>query len=320
MTAPVLPIDDPAARQEGARILREGGLVAFPTETVYGLGADATNETAVAKIFDAKGRPRFNPLISHLADADAAFSLSARSPASKQSSEELAARWWPGPLTMVLERATDAPVAWLASAGLETLALRVPADLATRDFLALVGRPVAAPSANRSGRISPTTAAHVLEELGDRIDLVLDGGPSRVGLESTVVDLSKDQPRLLRHGAVTLEELEAQLGSVALVAAGAAIQAPGMMASHYAPEAALRMDVVEPAPEELFVDFGATREGAAADLSPTGDLLEAAANLFATLRRLDQPGVRSIAVAPIPAQGLGAALRDRLSRACHRES
>lgn len=311
MSAPIRPVDDPQARTEAARLLRAGRLVAFPTETVYGLGADATDEDAVARIFAAKDRPRFNPLISHLPAAAAAFVLGEATPAA----ERLAAAHWPGPLTMVLRRRPGCPIAWLTSAGLETIALRVPGSVAARALLAEVGRPVAAPSANRSGRVSPTTAGHVADELGDRLALILDGGPCPVGLESTVVDLSGNRPRLLRPGAVTREQLEAVLGPVAQAAAGDAITAPGMLASHYAPHAAVRLDATDRRPGEAFLDFGASRGNADRDLSPSGDLVEAAARLFAALRSLDRPGVAAIAVAPIPGDGLGAAINDRLRRA-----
>lgn len=311
MSAPIRPVDDPQARTEAAWLLRAGRLVAFPTETVYGLGADATDEDAVARIFAAKDRPRFNPLISHLPAAAAAFVLGEATP----DAERLAAAHWPGPLTMVLRRRPGCPIAWLTSAGLETIALRVPGSVAARALLAEVGRPVAAPSANRSGRVSPTTAGHVADELGDRLALILDGGPCPVGLESTVVDLSGEHPRLLRPGAVTREQLEAVLGPVAQAAAGDAITAPGMLASHYAPHAAVRLDATDRRPGEAFLDFGASRGDADRDLSPSGDLVEAAARLFAALRSLDRPGVAAIAVAPIPGDGLGAAINDRLRRA-----
>jgi L-threonylcarbamoyladenylate synthase len=216
---------------------------------------------------------------------------------------------------MVLRRRPGCPIAWLTSAGLETVALRVPESAAARALLAEAGRPIAAPSANRSGRVSPTTAAHVAQELGDRVALILDGGPCPVGLESTVVDLSGTRPRLLRPGAVTREQLEALLGPVELAAAGDAIAAPGMLASHYAPRAAVRLDATDRRPGEAFLDFGTTRADADFDLSPSGDLVAAAAHLFAALRRLDRPGVTAIAVAPIPAGGLGAAINDRLRRA-----
>lgn len=308
---PIRPVDDPESRAEAVRLLRAGALVAFPTETVYGLGADATDEEAVARIFAAKERPRFNPLISHLPTAEAAFALGRATPAA----ERLAAAHWPGPLTMVLKRAPGCPIAWLASAGLETVALRVPGSAAARALLAEVGRPVAAPSANRSGRVSPTTAAHVAEELGDRVALILDGGPCMVGLESTVVDLSGARPRLLRPGAVTAEQLQALLGPVERAEAGDAITAPGMLASHYAPRAAVRLDATDRLPGEAFLDFGGTRADADLDLSTAGDPVEAAARLFAALRALDRPGVTAIAVAPVPAAGLGAAINDRLQRA-----
>jgi L-threonylcarbamoyladenylate synthase len=309
--ARLLAIDDADARRRAADALGRGSLVAFATETVYGLGADATDETAVARIFQAKGRPRFNPLISHVADAEAALALLETDPRV----EALAARWWPGPLTLVLRRRADCPVAWLACAGLETIAVRVPAPAATRALLAEFGRPVAAPSANRSGRVSPTTAAHVLEAFADSVDLVLDGGPCTVGLESSVVDLCGPRPRLLRPGAVTREDLEALLGPIEVAAAGDAVAAPGMLASHYAPRARVRLDARAPEEGEVFLDFGATRADADADLSPDGDLLEAASRLFALLRELDRDGVAGIAVAPVPDRGLGTAIRDRLARA-----
>lgn len=311
ITAPIRPVDDPGARADAARLLRAGALVAFPTETVYGLGADATDEAAVARIFAAKDRPRFNPLISHVPSTAAAFALGQETDAA----ERLAAAHWPGPLTLVLRRRPGCPIAWLTSAGLETIALRVPGSAAARALLAEVDRPVAAPSANRSGRVSPTTAGHVAEELGDRVALILDGGPCPVGLESTVVDLSGDRPRLLRPGAVTREQIETLLGPIEVAAEGDAITAPGMLASHYAPRAAVRLDATDRRSGEAFLDFGASRTDADADLSPGGDLLEAAARLFAALRALDRPGVATIAVAPIPPGGLGAAINDRLRRA-----
>lgn len=309
--APIHPVDDPDARAEAARLLRAGQLVAFPTETVYGLGADATDEAAVARIYAAKDRPRFNPLISHVATAEAALALGQPTP----DAERLATAHWPGPLTLVLRRRPGCPIAWLTSAGLETVALRVPGSAPARALLAEAGRPIAAPSANRSGRVSPTTAAHVAEELGDRVALILDGGPCPVGLESTVVDLSGDRPRLLRPGAVTREQLEAVLGPVELAAAGDTIAAPGMLASHYAPRAAVRLDATDRRPGEAFLDFGGTRPDADLDLSPAGDPVEAASRLFAALRGLDRPGVTAIAVAPIPEAGLGTAINDRLRRA-----
>lgn len=316
-TAVIRPIDEPGAITEAAALLRAGELVAFPTETVYGLGADATDETATAKIFEAKRRPRFNPLISHVPSAEAAFALGRADARAMRVAEA----FWPGPLTLVLKRQSTCPIAWLTSAGLESVALRVPGAEGARRLLEAVGRPVAAPSANRSGRISPTTADHVLAELGDRIPLILDGGPCGVGLESTVLDLSGETARLLRPGSVTREALEALIGPVALAVEGDAIAAPGMLASHYAPEAQIRLDARERRRGEVFLDFGGTLSGEAdADLSPSGDLLEASARLFACLRMLDTGGTGTIAIAPItedgdPERGLAAAINDRLRRA-----
>ncbi len=310
MSALVLPQADPNARLQAAKTLRAGGLVAFATETVYGLGADATSEAAVASIFEAKGRPRFNPLISHVPDPARAFALGEANAAARA----VAAAFWPGPLTLILRRTADCPIAWLTSAGLETVALRVPGRADARALLDSVGVPVAAPSANRSGRVSPTTAHHVVEELGDRVDIILDGGPCDVGLESTVLDLSGASARLLRPGAVTREALESVIGTVALAESGDPISAPGMLASHYAPTAPLRLSATAREAGETVLDF-AGRIGGDLDLSPSGDLVEAAANLFAHLRALDQPGVSRIAVAPVPESGLGAAINDRLRRA-----
>lgn len=310
-TPPIRSADDPEARAEAARLLRAGALVAFPTETVYGLGADATDEVAIARIFEAKQRPHFNPLISHVPSADAAFALGEVTPAA----DRVAAACWPGPLTLVLRRRPGCPVALLATAGLDTVALRVPGSADARALLAEVGRPVAAPSANRSGRVSPTTAFHVAEELGAKVALILDGGPCPVGIESTVLDLSTERPRLLRPGAVTREQLEALLGPVGRPAADAPVSAPGMLASHYAPVAPVRLWATDRRSGEAFLDFGATRPGADLDLSPSGDLVEAASRLFAALRALDGADVAAIAVAPIPEVGLGVAINDRLRRA-----
>lgn len=315
--ASVRPAGDQEALMSAADLLRRGEPVAFPTETVYGLGADATDEAAVTRIYEAKERPRFNPLISHLPSIEAALALAAADGRARQVAE----RFWPGPMTLVLGRARDCPIAWLTSAGLETVALRVPGAPAARRLLEAVGRPVAAPSANRSGRVSPTTAEHVRDELGDRIPLILDGGPCPVGLESTVLDLSGPAARLLRPGAVSRAEIEAEIGPVALAADGDAIAAPGMLASHYAPHARLRLEATGRQPGEAFLDFAASLGGAAdLDLSPTGDLAEAAARLFAFLRRLDATGPAVIAVAPVRApdggmSGLAEAINDRLSRA-----
>lgn len=300
---------------KAATLLQAGGLVAFPTETVYGLGADAGDDRAVAKIFAAKARPRFNPLIAHFPDAEAA----ATETLFDVRAERLAAACWPGPLTLVLPRRPGCRISSLCSAGLETQAVRVPDQPIAQDLLRAVARPLAAPSANRSGRISPTTAQAVAEELDDAVDLILDGGPCRVGLESSVLDLTGERPRLLRPGGLPLEHLADVLGELPEAPkAGAPFASPGLLESHYAPDTEMRLDVGEAAPDEGLLAFGpAVPSGAAMtlNLSPSGDLTEAAANLFAYLRRLDAAGLRSIAVMPIPERGLGRAIRDRLRRA-----
>lgn len=310
---------DAAGLARAAALLRQGGLVGFATETVYGLGADAGNDRAVAGIFAAKGRPRFNPLICHYFQADAAWA----DVVPDERARELAARFWPGPLTLVLPRRAASTVALLAGAGLDTLAVRVPAHDLARALLRDIGRPVAAPSANRSGQVSPTTAAHVLAGLGGRIDAVLDGGACAVGLESTVLDLSQATPTLLRAGGVTLEDLRAAIGPVALGTApdGAAPRAPGMLSSHYAPGLPLRLAARAVAADEALLAFGPALPGAGLvfDLSPTADLIEAAARLFAGLRELDaegtRRGLRGIAAMAVPNDGLGLAINDRLGRA-----
>lgn len=301
---------------EAARLLRSGELVAFPTETVYGLGADARNDRAVAAIFAAKGRPRFNPLIVHWASADAA----ADAVAFDERARHLARQFWPGPLTLVLPRRTASDISLLCSAGLDALAVRVPAHPVAQRLLAAFAGPIAAPSANRSGAVSATTAAHVAESLGDRVALILDGGRSPIGLESTVLDLTGPKPALLRPGGVTLEALEAAVGSIASAgAAQAAPRSPGMLESHYAPRLPLRLEVEDgPRPGEALLAFGPnppTGFAATLNLSPSGDLGEAAANLFAMLRALDRAGLSAIAVMPIPERGLGRAINDRLRRA-----
>jgi len=309
----IRPADD-AALEEAARILRAGGLVAFPTETVYGLGADATDDRAVAAIFEAKGRPRFNPLIVHLPEAAAAEGLAVLDDRARA----LAQGFWPGPLTMVLPRAASCPVSLLASAGLDSLALRVPGHPLAEALLRRTGRPLAAPSANRAGALSPTSAGHVAASLGDRVPLILDGGPCPLGLESTVVDLTGRRPVLLRPGAVTREALEAALGPVAGPGSNEAIKSPGQLSSHYAPGLPLRLDATGAGPREALLAFGPkVPEGAAVtlNLSPSGDLTEAAAKLFAQLHALDRPGLEAIAVMPVPETGLGAAINDRLRRA-----
>jgi len=309
---------DQASIDEAARLIREGELVAFPTETVYGLGGDATNERAVAKIFEAKGRPQFNPLISHVLDAGEARRLVQWS----ETADKLAARFWPGPLTLVLPRATNSPIALLATAGLDTAAVRAPAHPMAQALIRAAGRPIAAPSANRSGAVSPTRAEHVAESLGGRVQLILDGGPCEVGLESTVLDLTSAMPTLLRPGGATREAIEAVIGPVALSDAlpsgDAARKSPGQLDSHYAPARPVRLNATSVAGDEALLAFGQLPPAGARqllNLSPEGNLTEAAANLFAHLRALDQPANARIAVMPIPQTGLGLAINDRLRRA-----
>lgn len=304
----IAPATD-AAIAEAAALLRAGRLVAFPTETVYGLGGDATNDRAVAAIFEAKRRPRFNPLIAHVPDLAAAEALALFDERARRVAEQ----FWPGPLTLVLPRRADAQVSLLASAGLDTLALRVPAHPIAQALLRATGRPIDAPSANRSGAVSPTRAEHVAESLGDAVDLILDGGPCRVGIESTILDLSGERPVLLRPGGIAAEALIALLGPLDRATAGA-IKAPGMLSSHYAPHLPVRLDARTAAPGEALLGFGPTA-AATLNLSETGDVVEAAANLFAMLRALDRPEFTGIAVSPIPETGLGAAINDRLRRA-----
>jgi L-threonylcarbamoyladenylate synthase len=307
---------DEAGIAEAARLLRAGRLVALPTETVYGLAADATDGKAVASIYAAKERPSFNPLIAHLPDADAAR----RQGLFDAPALALAKAFWPGPLTLVVPVSPGCTVSDLARAGLDTVALRVPAHPVAHAVLAAAGRPIAAPSANRSGRISPTLAEHVLADLDGRIDAVLDAGPTAIGVESSIVACLGGAPKLLRPGGVPRAALEAAIGRelVIIEEAGAAPLAPGLLASHYAPAAAVRLDAEGPRPGEAWLGFGPEPRHAAApalNLSPTGDLAEAAANLFAALRRLDAQTPATIAVAPIPRHGLGEAINDRLARA-----
>jgi len=314
----VLPAD-PSGIAGASEILRAGGLVAFPTETVYGLGADATNDRAVARVFEAKGRPRFNPLIVHVTDADAAFRLARHHPLARR----LAGTFWPGPLTVVLPAVADCPVSLLARAGLDTVALRVPAHPVARDLLAAAGRPIAAPSANRSGHVSPTTAAHVRADLAGQIDAILDAGPCPIGVESTVLDLTGERPVLLRPGGVTVEALQAAIGPVARGADGdeATPKSPGRLLRHYAPSLPLRLQARSVGPDEALLAFGPQAPSAALaiNLSPGGDLAEAASRLFSALRDLDaearRQGLTRIAVMPIPSHGLGLAIADRLQRA-----
>jgi L-threonylcarbamoyladenylate synthase len=314
----LLQADGPGISR-AAELLREGALVAFGTETVYGLGGDATNADAVAGIFAAKGRPHFNPLISHYPSAEAAF----RHVHASDLARAVAAAFWPGPLTLVLPKLPDCPVALLATAGLETMAVRVPGHPVALALLAEVGRPVSAPSANRSGGVSPTSVAHVLGEMLGQVAAVLDCGPSAVGLESTVLDLSGPEPRLLRPGGVAAEELEQVTGPLVRGAdAGSdALRSPGMLASHYAPGLPVRVDAESVAIDEVLLAFGSALPGAAAvfQLSEVEDLRQAAGRLFEGLRWLDAEGVRvnarGIAAMKVPAHGLGLAINDRLSRA-----
>jgi L-threonylcarbamoyladenylate synthase len=303
----------PAAIERAAEVLRAGELVAFPTETVYGLGADATSERAVAAVFAAKGRPRFNPLIVHVSGLEAAEALAGFDTRARR----IAGQFWPGPLSLVLPRRGGSGLSLLASAGLDTVAIRAPAHPVAQALLRASGRPIAAPSANRSGRISPTEAAHVAAELGDRVALILDDGRAPVGVESTVLDLSGEMPVLLRPGGVTLEALTELLGPIGIPTAGP-LRAPGMMASHYAPTLPLRLDATASLPGEALLAFGPNAPPGFVEvlwLSRTGDLSEAAANLFAMLRRFDRPGHAGIAVMPIPEHGVGQAINDRLRRA-----
>jgi L-threonylcarbamoyladenylate synthase len=304
----------PEGVAEAARLLLAGGVVAFATETVYGLGGDATSPAAVAKIYAAKGRPSFNPLIAHVPDMAAAR----REGRFSGAAERLANAFWPGPLTLVVPVAEGASVCDLARAGLDTIALRAPAHETARALLRAIGRPVAAPSANTSGRVSPVTADHVLEDLGDRIDAVLDCGPTTVGVESTIISCLDGQPALLRPGGVPREAIEQLVGGLA-EPPSAKIAAPGMLASHYAPRAKLRLNATTLRPGEAVLDYAGRLSASGAhialDLSPTGNLVEAAANLYSYLRRLDASGAPAIAVAPISASGLGEAIVDRLRRA-----
>ena len=292
---------------EAARILARGGLVAFPTETVYGLGADATNGAAVAGIFAVKGRPHFNPLIVHVASLEQARAHGDFS----QIALKLAAKFWPGGLTLVVPRRAETKLSELVSAGLDTVALRMPAHAVARALLEEFGGPIAAPSANPSGTVSPTMAAHVAESLVDKVELILDGGPTMLGLESTVIGFDEGKPLLLRPGAIARDEIEAVTGPLA--AADEKIRSPGQLQSHYAPRARLRLNAVSAGPGEALLGFGPVA-GAKLNLSVRGDLKEAAANLFAMLRELDR-NAKTIAVSPIPDSGLGEAINDRLVRA-----
>ncbi len=311
------------AVERAAQTLAAGGLVAFPTETVYGLGADATNAAAVARLYDAKGRPSFNPLIAHVAETAAARPLAR----FNQAAERLALAFWPGPLTLVLPKLANCPVAELATAGLDTIAVRVPSHPIARAILIALGRPVVAPSANRSGHVSPTTAQHVLADLRGRIELIVDGGPTPMGLESTIV-ACLDRPVLLRPGALPRADIERLLPLTEAPYSAAPPAhvdeipiAPGALTSHYAPQARLRLNARRVEAHEALLAFGpmpvagAEQAAAALNLSLRGDLIEAAANLFSHLRALDASGAATIAVMPVPRAGLGEAINDRLQRA-----
>lgn len=302
----------------GVAALRRGELVAMPTETVYGLAADAFNSRAVGKIFIAKGRPRFNPLIVHVHTQEAARGLGV----FNADADRLAEAFWPGPLTLVLPRQPHSLISDLATAGLPTVAIRIPAHPVARALLSAFGGPLAAPSANRSGHVSATTAAHVAADVGLAVSAILDVGPTSIGLESTIVGLAGDQPTLLRAGAIPRGDIERILGKplAAPSAANGRPDAPGMLASHYAPAAAVRLNAAEVQPGEALLAFGpvlpegAGKAAAVVNLSETGNLAEAAARFFSALRDLDKEA-RTIAVMPIPDQGLGEAINDRLRRA-----
>jgi L-threonylcarbamoyladenylate synthase len=305
----------PGAAQAAADCLARGGLVAFPTETVYGLGADATDGQAVARLYDAKGRPAFNPLIAHVPDLESARKLAV----FNADAERLAAAFWPGPLTLVLPRTVTCSVSELATAGLETIAIRVPDHALARAILRAFGKPIVAPSANVSGHVSPTNAAHVFEDLDGKIDLIVDGGPTPVGIESTIV-ACLGEPAILRPGGLSRDQIEATLGHKLAQAPESEDEtplAPGLLQSHYAPRTRLRLDTTSVEPGEVQLAFGTPLPGAVAtlNLSEQGDVAEAAANLFGHLRRLDAMRAPSICVMRIPSEGLGEAINDRLRRA-----
>lgn len=304
----VLSADD-AAITAAMELLRSGQIVAIPTETVYGLAADASNADAVAKIYAAKGRPDFNPLIVHVADQSAAEILAEFSPMAHQ----LAQAFWPGPLTLVLPLRADANIAGAVTAGLPTIALRCPAHPVMQALLKKTGLNIAAPSANKSGGISPTRAGHVLAGLGGAVPMILDGGPCSAGLESTIVAVREYGWQILRPGSVTSADIERVLGTSPLAASGENIEAPGQLASHYAPSKVLRLNAIQPEPGEWHIGFGAMEGND--NLSASGDLAQAAANLFDALHRADASAALSISVAPIPHEGIGVAINDRLQRA-----
>ena len=291
--------------------LQEGELAAFPTETVYGLGADATNDSAVAKIFAIKERPEFNPLITHVRSIEEAQNYGVFS----KNALAIAERFWPGPLTLILNRKRDCPISWLTTAGLSTVALRVSDHPIANELIKLTGRPIAAPSANKSGRISPTRAEDVINEFQNELEIILDGGDCRVGLESTVLDVSGANPAILRPGYITQIDIQNNFGPIILASKTAKITAPGMLESHYAPNCKVRLNAACIQTGEVFLGFGKNSISGSKNLSETAELNEAAANLFRMLRDLDQNNITGIAVAPIPEHGLGIAINDRLKRA-----
>ena len=304
------------AMERALALIEAGGIVAIPTETVYGLAGDATNGEAVARIFEAKGRPRFNPLIAHVSGRAMAERIAVFDPLSRK----LVEAFWPGPLTLVLPLAAGSGIHPLVTAGLETIALRMPQGFGAA-LIARLGRPLAAPSANSSGKITATTAGAVAADLGDRVTLIVDGGATPVGLESTIVKVEGQILRLLRPGGIAAEVVEAAAGLPLLRGAGAGVEAPGMLASHYAPGAAVRIEAMDVRPGEALLAFGprradrAERAVAMLNLSQSGDLREAASNLFSHLQALDRSGATTIAVEPVPSIGLGEAINDRLFRA-----
>ena len=309
MTATIVAPDDEDI-DDAVTILHRGGLVGMPTETVYGLAGDACNDKAVARIFEVKGRPVFNPLISHVSDEDMANRLAYFPPLAYR----LVQNFWPGGLTLVLPKKKNCPVSDLVTAGLDSIAVRMPNHPVARELIKRFGGPVAAPSANPSQRLSPTTAQHVADQLGDKIELILDGGKCWSGIESTVISFIGGKPAMLRPGAIARSAIEALVGP--LEKASKKIASPGMMKRHYAPHARLRIDADAPEEGEAWLAFGHSAHPADANLSPSGDLVEAAANLFHVLRHLDAKHPR-IAVAKIPHDGLGEAINDRLKRAAH---
>ena len=310
--------DAQAALTRAAETLGRGVPVAIPTETVYGLAADATNPQAITRIYEMKGRPRLNPLICHMADLAMAEEHAVFDPLSRRIAEA----FWPGPLTLILPIRPESAIHPLVRAGLDTVGIRVPSGIASR-LISTFGQPLAAPSANTSGRISPTSAHHVAEDFGDKLELVLDAGPATVGLESTILKVEGETIRLLRPGGLDAADVERVIGRPVLRndKAGATIEAPGMMASHYAPDAPVRLDASDVRPGEVLIRFGGKalagedRAALVLDLSPSGDLAEAATNLFGYMKQADATGARSIAFSPIPATGLGEAINDRLQRA-----